>query len=100
MRCCGAEYVRVRLRAWGLLQDATGTKPDPPKDIADVPLFLSLYRNKATLYRDLSGAAPSLRRLYSAGRMSHAARRAPVPELVAVYLVHAQVLIYCAPRAT
>lgn len=37
------------------LRDATGTKPDPPKDIADVPLFLSLYRNKATLYRDLSG---------------------------------------------
>lgn len=36
-------------------QDARGDKPDPPESTADVPLFLSLYRDKAVLYRDMSG---------------------------------------------
>lgn len=38
------------------LRDARGEKPDPPEDTADVPLFLTLYRDKAILYRDMSGA--------------------------------------------
>lgn len=37
-----------------------GHRPEPPEEggsLADVPLFLSLYRDKAVLYRDLSGVS-------------------------------------------
>ncbi|CAM6101090.1 unnamed protein product [Calypogeia fissa] len=37
-----------------------GSRPDPPEDggaSADVPLFLSLYRDHAVLYRDMTGVS-------------------------------------------
>ena len=40
------------------LVDANGWRPPPPRDghaSADVPMFLSLYRDEAVLYRDMSG---------------------------------------------
>ncbi|EFJ13101.1 hypothetical protein SELMODRAFT_446417 [Selaginella moellendorffii] len=46
------------------LRDCCGGKrPDPPDayDAADLPLFLSLYRDKALLYRDMSGTSLHMR---------------------------------------
>lgn len=40
-------------------------KPDPPEGVADVPLFVVLYKDRITLYRDLSG--DSLHRWVGAG---------------------------------
>ncbi len=40
------------------LVDVNGWRPPPPLNghsSADCPLFLSLYRDEATLYRDMSG---------------------------------------------
>ena len=52
-----AAKVRVKDAICDALVDATGTRPSPPENYAaaDVPLFVTLYRDEAILYRDMSG---------------------------------------------
>ncbi len=63
------------------LRDARGDKPPPPPpgDAGDVPLFLSCYRGRGLLYRDLCGASLH-KRGYRAGGAIH---RAALNETVA-----------------
>eukprot|EP00850_Spirogloea_muscicola_P023399 SM000354S13394 [mRNA] locus=s354:26595:28051:+ [translate_table: standard] len=59
--CAQLASVRARDAICDALRDANGGwRPDPPGAGAgpDLPLFLSLFRGRATLYRDMSG--PSL----------------------------------------
>ncbi|KAL2636427.1 hypothetical protein R1flu_007906 [Riccia fluitans] len=53
--------VRAKDAICDALKDACGgRRPDPPKDgvaSADMPLFLSLYRNRGVLYRDMTGVS-------------------------------------------
>ena len=63
------------------LVDANGWRPPPPPRghaSADVPLFLSLYRDEATLYRDMSGES-----LHRRGYRDAAIHRAALNESAA-----------------
>ena len=63
------------------LVDANGWRPPPPARghaSADVPLFLSLYRDEATLYRDMSGES-----LHRRGYRDAAIHRAALNESAA-----------------
>ena len=63
------------------LRDARGEKPSPPPqgEPGDLPLFLSCYRDKAILYRDMCGAS-----LHKRGyRTGDAIHRAALNETVA-----------------
>ena len=52
-----AAKIRVKDAICDALVDATGTRPMPPDNYAaaDVPLYVTLYRDEAILYRDMSG---------------------------------------------
>ena len=63
------------------LVDANGWRPPPPARghaSADVPMFLSLYRDEATLYRDMSGES-----LHRRGYRDAAIHRAALNESAA-----------------
>ena len=63
------------------LVDANGWRPPPPSGghaAADVPLFLSLYRDEAVLYRDMSGES-----LHRRGYRDAAIHRAALNEAAA-----------------
>ena len=63
------------------LVDATGSRPPKPPDghsSADVPMFLTLYRDEATLYRDMSGKS-----LHRRGYRDAALHRAALNESAA-----------------
>jgi 23S rRNA G2445 N2-methylase RlmL len=67
------------------LVDANGWRPPPPARghaSADVPLFLSLYRDEATLYRDMSGES-----LHRRGYRDAAIHRAALNESAAAGLL-------------
>lgn len=67
------------------LVDANGWRPPPPRDghaSADVPMFLSLYRDEAVLYRDMSGDS-----LHRRGYRDAAVHRAALNESAAAGLL-------------
>ena len=67
------------------LVDANGWRPPPPRDghaSADVPMFLSLYRDEAVLYRDMSGDS-----LHRRGYRDAAVHRAALNEPAAAGLL-------------
>ncbi|MDA9098918.1 hypothetical protein N9L76_08305, partial [bacterium] len=68
------------------LVDVNGWRPPPPANghsSADVPLFLSLYRDEATLYRDMSGES-----LHRRGYRDAAIHRAALNEAAAAGILH------------
>ncbi|CEG00779.1 DNA methylase, N-6 adenine-specific, conserved site [Ostreococcus tauri] len=52
-----AAKIRVKDAVCDALVDATGTRPQPPINYAaaDVPLYVTLYRDEVIVYRDMSG---------------------------------------------
>ena len=52
-----AAKIRVKDAVCDALVDATGTRPPPPDSYAtaDVPLYVTLYRDEVIMYRDMSG---------------------------------------------
>jgi len=52
-----AAKIRVKDAVCDALVDATGTRPPPPDNYAtaDVPLYVTLYRDEVIMYRDMSG---------------------------------------------
>jgi len=52
-----AAKIRVKDAVCDALVDATGTRPQPPNNYAaaDVPLYVTLYRDEVIMYRDMSG---------------------------------------------
>ena len=52
-----AAKIRVKDAVCDALVDATGTRPQPPSNYAaaDVPLYVTLYRDEVIMYRDMSG---------------------------------------------
>jgi len=52
-----AAKIRVKDAICDALVDATGTRPPPPENYAaaDVPMYVTLYRDEIILYRDMSG---------------------------------------------
>ena len=52
-----AAKIRVKDAVCDALVDATGTRPSPPDNYAaaDVPLYVTLYRDEIIMYRDMSG---------------------------------------------
>ncbi|PRW59721.1 RNA methylase [Chlorella sorokiniana] len=54
-----SQLLRVRARdaICDAIRDARGTKPAPPErgSVADLPLFVTAYHDRLTIYRDMSG---------------------------------------------